>query len=58
MIDYKLSVKNEKDAKLFNLLSQVQQQPQPQKDLETLPYFLTEEFTAVINQEQLRSKTV
>ncbi len=43
MIDFKLNLKNDKDAKLFSLLSQAGQTQTVDKldKVETMPYFLT-----------------
>lgn len=59
MIDFKLSVKNEKDNQLFNLLSQVRSHRPGQADLpsksepiDTMPYFLTSEYATIIKKQK------
>jgi hypothetical protein len=54
MIDFKLSIKNTKDAALFNLLSQARKPEEigtrePKgTEIETLPYFLTTEYASIM----------
>ena len=63
MIDFKLSIKNQKDAALFNLLAQARQPDEigarePKgAEIETLPYFLTSEYASIMKvQKELDEK--
>ena len=56
MIDYKLSMKDDKDRNLFNLLAQARSKSElgirePLQDaatMNTMPYFLTSEYAALM----------
>lgn len=58
MIDFKLLIKNDKDAKLFSLLSQAGQTQTVDKldQVETMPYFLTSQFAEVLAHQASMDK--
>lgn len=58
MCDFKLSVKDEREKNLFNLLAQARQntsdrvrEPKGQ-EIETMTYFLSSEFAALMDNKQ------
>lgn len=58
MIDFKLSLKDTKDKQLFNMLSQARQPEEighrePKgAELDTMPYFLTDQYAAIIKEQE------
>lgn len=58
MIDFKLSLKDNKDKQLFNMLSQARKPAEighrePKgAELNTMPYFLTDQYAEIIKEQE------
>ena len=62
MIDFKLSLKDDKDKQLFNMLSQARKpeeigsREKKGAELDTMPYFLTDQYAAILKEQDKNEK--